>query len=386
MGNNYYEKFKHSEVFKNHPEYIPYVGENYEQTRILLIGESHYIPWNELEHMKDKDKVNLDPYRQEWYEKTTDEIFVAEDDKKYINHFTTQKVLGAFTSYYHSSYYKTEKGVRSKYAKAYDMFSNPAKVMMELSNDKLPTKVSAIKTVAFCNYFQRPALEEGDTIKVLPCDSENAYEAFKVAVEVLEPKLVVFLSKKAYEDWEKSGGKNGINSVFEFDYVNHPTAYSWNANNGKQKFTEILSMNNALANVKPVKNERVELLKTLHDELKKSLNSEKINYTDTCSDEDIANFYQAGNNTITLIKFNNGTEFRITHYPYLHFSKKKYSYMTTNSKEKYCLDDKDDKNPVKNDNPNFKGYNEAYSKLFTMNGRKEFISKCIETIKAPNWL
>lgn len=44
MNTNYDRALMEIEFFgRFHPEYLPYVGDNYVKTKILLLGESNYI-------------------------------------------------------------------------------------------------------------------------------------------------------------------------------------------------------------------------------------------------------------------------------------------------------------------------------------------------------
>ena len=43
MKMQYDEALKKIDFYKVHPEYLPFVGFNFEEYRILQVGESHYI-------------------------------------------------------------------------------------------------------------------------------------------------------------------------------------------------------------------------------------------------------------------------------------------------------------------------------------------------------
>ena len=60
MNKKYDAKFKEVPFYEIHPEYIPFVGNEYDTYRILLIGESHYI-----EQKNDENpKYDLDYFRE----------------------------------------------------------------------------------------------------------------------------------------------------------------------------------------------------------------------------------------------------------------------------------------------------------------------------------
>jgi hypothetical protein len=43
MNGQYGKKLKEIEFYKTHPEYLPFVGDKYDEFKILQVGESRYI-------------------------------------------------------------------------------------------------------------------------------------------------------------------------------------------------------------------------------------------------------------------------------------------------------------------------------------------------------
>ena len=44
MNGQYDKELKEIEFYKIHPEYLPFVGDKYDEFKILHVGESHFIP------------------------------------------------------------------------------------------------------------------------------------------------------------------------------------------------------------------------------------------------------------------------------------------------------------------------------------------------------
>ena len=189
-----------------HPELMPYVGENYDKTGILLVGESHYIGRAAPEEFKALD----------WYNNPVPEN--GENPfRKYISWFDTRAVI--------RRYMEHERG------KGHMIFSDPAKAIMELKPE-IVDDCEAFTYFAFMNYFQRPALEKGKSISADENDKKYAADLLDKVFEVLKPKTVIFLSKKAYWDYMEWGRTEEERKLYA---VAHPTSPWWNRkdNNGE---------------------------------------------------------------------------------------------------------------------------------------------------------
>ena len=199
-----------------HPELMPYVGDNYDKTGILLVGESHYV--------ENADQAEFNAL--DWYNNPVPEE-VENPFRKYISWFDTRKVI--------RRYMEHERG------KGHKIFSDPAKCLMELKPE-IENDCEAFTYYAFMNYFQRPALEEGKSINADENDKKYAADLFDKVLEVIKPKTVVFLSKKAYWDYMEWGKPTEGHKLYS---VSHPTSPWWYRNNnngecGRQSFKKIL--------------------------------------------------------------------------------------------------------------------------------------------------
>lgn len=202
---------------KIHPELLPYIGENYEKTRVILVAESHYIKKATIEEFK---ALN-------WYNRP-----VPQDEtnpfRKYIGWFDTRGVVSNYIDY-------------RKKGEGHTTFLHPSKVLLNLKND-IENEFEAFTYFAFMNYFQRPALNSGKSIKYDENDKKYANYLFIKIIQIIQPKAVVFLSKKAYYAFDKCTCPSDI----EFKVVSHPTCPWWNrqrkdGGSGCEDFRKILA-------------------------------------------------------------------------------------------------------------------------------------------------
>ena len=201
--------------FNLHKELLPFIGSNYEISGLLLVGESHFVKSGNLSR---EEMIKMYEY---WYSLPTDNI---ENAKTYKEWFTTRNVIKNFQCRYRPN--------------AYTMFSNPAKAIMKTLGDKCPTDSAAFSLVSFCNYFQRPSLNEGESIRLIyPNEEKITAEIFEELIEIIQPKRIIFLSKKAFDSLTRFKSKE---YPILIDFVHHPTSPWWYKKQGEEKFTEII--------------------------------------------------------------------------------------------------------------------------------------------------
>ena len=203
-------KIEHYEI---HPEMLPFVGSHYDNARVLLVGESHYCSRNITE--EDKEYVE-----NHWYDKKAPDSF--HDN---LN-FDTRFVLHNFLSL--------------KRSRAHSMFRNPAKAIIEALELENVSDSEAFNICAFMNYFQKPAIEEGASINFTDEDEQIAYNVLTDVRNVLEPKVIIFLSDKALKSFSKIEEREKVFGEYLTDGVSHPTCPHWYKENGKGKFTKLI--------------------------------------------------------------------------------------------------------------------------------------------------
>ena len=204
-------------VFVRFPELVPAWGNHFwredrAHKKMLLIGESNYfddadIPYSDF----------LQP--QEWY-RNPDAKLIPEYRKTDVGNWKT---------------YKT-------FTRVYDCMNRI------LDENHIEHEEDALCESAFYNYFLRPAYNTGRKKQFVPqpVDLDVAGEALTGIIRVLEPELIVFLSKLAYSSFLKYCNEKEI--VWEgiaIEQVNHPA--SWRFHNaeksaccGKIKFEALL--------------------------------------------------------------------------------------------------------------------------------------------------
>ena len=195
--------------YQNFPCMKPWVGNEYNadtHKRLLVIGESHYLPPNSTVHLN----------AEKWYGKQQSDL--GEEEIKWLS------TSGIIRSNKDNNFPK----------KAHGIYRNACAAINSCSfNYNPPSKV--IDHFAYYNFFQRPAEISGDSIKVKPVDKDVSLSVLKAVLDVLEPELVIFTSSLA--------GKVGRGLVsdnnFPFVVTPHPTCAWWNRRakkyNGKGK-------------------------------------------------------------------------------------------------------------------------------------------------------
>lgn len=191
------------DFLKRHRECLPFIGEGYDKTRLLLIGESHYVPKEEV----------LRAARRDFYDVSFEDL----EEGRYKRWIDTRYVF--------------EKRVYDKEGLK-GFFSNPAaeiaRIVYHTEDVSKNQKISAMHQYAFMNYFKRPAYDAGKTIKGLSeRDLWYAYRITSHIIEVLQPGLIIFLSKKAYRAFLGSD-QDGISQKYPMKCVSHPSSPWWN--------------------------------------------------------------------------------------------------------------------------------------------------------------
>lgn len=201
--------------YKVHPIMLPFIGENYERNKILLISESHFLPQGDSIPMSD-----------EWYENSELGLRVQK------NH-DTRKVV--------------------------EKFDHPLFKNITLATKEVDSNID-FSQFAWYNFFQKPALNR-DTIKkhLTKKDKEISLDIFEKLIEILQPKTIVFLSKLAFDTIHKDLDGEIVRSYSQnikahqyksisipIKWAHHPNSMHWNslkkANpTGKQRFVNALS-------------------------------------------------------------------------------------------------------------------------------------------------
>lgn len=176
----------------------PWIGENYHSRthkRLLILGESHYLPEDSTVHL-DADT---------WYNKKEQDL-----SEKEVKWLSTSGII--------------KKNKETNFPnKAHGIYRN---VCIEINSNTFNYKLSSqiIDHFAYYNFFQRPAEVTGDSIKVKDIDKEIAISVLESVINKLDPELIIFISSLA-----GNAGKD-ILSRREIPFVvtPHPTCAWWN--------------------------------------------------------------------------------------------------------------------------------------------------------------
>lgn len=193
-------------VFERFPELIPAVGDNYYRKdnihgKMLLIGESNYFNEADILTSDFNDE-------KKWY-LVSDAKLIPVYRKKDVSNW-----IG----------YKT--------------FNKVFKIMDKtLAITEVEYSDYLLQEASFYNYFLRPAHKKGSNkgFNPLNIDKEVSGIALSGIIKRLNPNLVIFLSKKAYTEFEKYCKRNDI--FYEdiiIEYVSHPASIWWNRYGGIQ--------------------------------------------------------------------------------------------------------------------------------------------------------
>lgn len=237
--NEFEESFKEHSHYSKHQQMIPWVGYNYKKIKVLIIGESHYLP--------EKSSIHLDS--EKWYASSYSDLSI--DEKSWTN---TAGIIS----------YRIES---AKTPKGHTIYLNLEQAIHELG---FYPQSNVFEYLSFYNFFQRPAIYK-QSLDFDNTDVQISIEVFKHVLQILEPKVICFVSKKPWEVCKKSEVViwNGeINRYVTFDnitpvdYFPHPASQWWNRQSdqyqlfndgikrtGKQKFIDFLKKQNIFSNI-----------------------------------------------------------------------------------------------------------------------------------------
>lgn len=207
----------------SHPSYLPYIGKTYDESRVktLIIAESHYL----------KSIYNNKFSADDWYANPERIYKILGND---IGWFNTRRVI--------NYYLKNDKLDRG-----HSIFNN-----LESAYKEVFPENKLFDDCVFFNYFQRPAEKQGDSIKIYKKDSEVALQNLIAINEVLKPDKIIFVSRKAFDDYKGNVTKEQKEQLPYVGNTPHPATSWWNTKckkyglkglpvTGKQKFKRIVS-------------------------------------------------------------------------------------------------------------------------------------------------
>ena len=180
---------------------LPFVGNNYESTKhkkLLLVGESHYMPENSTVHH------NVDLWYKGTLKLTHDEMRFCDTRgaREYRSGRFGKNIDGAIREVYHDA------------------------------------EENAFNEIASCNYFLRPSDNKKNFKKLCTeRDCEESVKVFHKILDYLKPELLVFTSKFAFDHaewidfpqyfgcglWDYAAEHN-----MDYFFTEHPSSSWWN--------------------------------------------------------------------------------------------------------------------------------------------------------------
>lgn len=225
----YDENLKTIDFYKIHPSYLPFVGEKYEEYRILHIADSHF-----LNQMEKTETVGIDYFFEHWWNESCVDAIKQLDCEGWID---TRKVIENYMS-----------GITGSYSIFINMTKSFSKVILDREIKKISLQDKGVyKYFSFMFFFQMPSLYAGkkywDSIYKSALKKNNkelAYDVWDITVkksievvdkviDILAPKTIVFTSISARNAYKNNSGKYAEDE--RIIYTSHPGApYSWNKN------------------------------------------------------------------------------------------------------------------------------------------------------------
>lgn len=181
--------------YKQHKEYLPYVGDLYgsKYPKMLLVLESHYLKPDDRDRVLNilKEDYNFDNegikhFADSWY---------FNQDNSWIKFET--KIVNKYFYNTRSVIIDVLEGtntnrVISDVLKIFNIARNSTE-----SIDKQEKEV--IRNFAFMNFFQRPEINTGKSIKYTKFDVSVAKDNLSNIIAILKPEKVIFVSIKSYK-------------------------------------------------------------------------------------------------------------------------------------------------------------------------------------------
>ena len=220
---NYEEALSKIPFYEIHPSLKPFIGEKYDEYKILIVGESHYI------NQKPKtQKYTIDHFATNWWNGSCSEMDADENCQGW---YDTRSVVNNYL-----------KGKRDPASSIFTNVVKPfSKIVLNQPIEYISTEESQkFNYFSFMNFFQMPSLffgksfkgslyENGANIEVAKCVWEKARNVSITVcdsvIDVIKPRVIIFVSSLAYDTFHGSNAnhKNDKNVV----RVCHPGCPWW---------------------------------------------------------------------------------------------------------------------------------------------------------------
>lgn len=208
----YDEELRLISFYQSYPEFLPFIGKNYDESpKVLIFGESHYFPDESTNHK------NV----SEWYKKSS--LDLLDIERPWIN---TRRVV--------NNIHGVKDPIPQRWKKSRTIYRN---IESSLIDSGFSKTANSLCHIAFMNAFLRPAEEKGQSIKVREIDVKQSILVINQIIEIIKPEHVCFVSSKASKYIAK-------NLTIPSDSVPHPASIWWNRRSkngvGKELFVDLL--------------------------------------------------------------------------------------------------------------------------------------------------
>lgn len=244
---------KEIKFYETHPEYLPFVGDKFDEFKILHVGESHYIP----QRADDPDLFSI-TYFNKWWENSCEELKNCQqinchnkNGYRWGGWFRTKSVIENYMS-----------GDRTR---SHGIFTEMIKAFATVCQNRTILHINEEESknydyFAFMNFFQTPALYAGmkywTSLKTSALKSgmtrkeANAYakkvwddtvqkssDVLDSVIDILKPNVVIFTSSSAADAY-RGKYKNDPKIIRAV----HPASPYWhkikNGQSGKERLIE----------------------------------------------------------------------------------------------------------------------------------------------------
>lgn len=220
---DYIAKLKKIPFFKEgmHPEYLPFVGDNYPEYKILQVAESHYIPNFKKKTVYDgkvfsSNEIKIDDFDGWWDGNVPDGI------SQYKGWYTTDMVVRDYIDGYRTKAH----GVLTNVLKSFCDVVLPEQSFDSISDDD----GKKYNYFAYMNFWQMPSLYKGENFSKASFESmqlcnnglcekellkkyddfwykcfQNSVEVFEAVVDALEPNLILITSSEISTSYKTYG-------------------------------------------------------------------------------------------------------------------------------------------------------------------------------------
>lgn len=185
--------------YARYPEMMVAVGDLYgtAPVPVLVLGESHYL-----------DTAEVSNHPDHWYERR-------------------QLVHAASAANIHTRQIFDNAINGRKRRKSKAIFHALASAL-GASGIAMPGARSPLQSIAYMNYFQRPAEVSGESLVVHSRDVAEASDVVANVVSILQPKLVVFASRLAWRHAKGDLAERLVSMGIDVLNVPHPATSWWN--------------------------------------------------------------------------------------------------------------------------------------------------------------